>query len=150
VDRIFTASNDFTAHFTHAFGQVLDFQQWVDSHGEYARHLLPGISSPRRLLIIGRRSELTEENSRKLQRFTDNSMRIDVMTFDDLLGNAASLAEGKLLVETPSDMQVQGFCVCDWNGDGWPDLIVTRNVLAPARPDGKQDWRGTVWLYLRE
>jgi hypothetical protein len=68
------------------------------------------------------------------------------------LGGAGlpKLAEGELLVETPSDMQVQGFCVCDWNGDGWPDLIVTRNVLAPARPDGKQDWRGTVWLYLRK
>jgi hypothetical protein len=60
------------------------------------------------------------------------------------------LAEGKLLVEITSDMQVQGFCVCDWNGDGWPDLMVTRDVFIPATPDGKQDRRGTVWLYLRE
>jgi hypothetical protein len=27
---------------------------------------------------------------------------------------------------------------------------VTRDVLSPAGPDGKQEWRGTVWLYLRE
>jgi hypothetical protein len=60
------------------------------------------------------------------------------------------LAEGKLLVEISSDMHVQGFCVGDWNGDGWLDLIVTRDVLSPASPDGKQAWRGTVWLYLRE
>jgi hypothetical protein len=60
------------------------------------------------------------------------------------------LAEGKLLVEISSDMHVQGFCVCDWNGDGWPDLVVTRNVYSPATPDGKQDCHGTVWLYLRE
>ncbi len=60
------------------------------------------------------------------------------------------LAEGKLLVEISSDMDIKGFCVCDWNGDGWPDLIVTRDVLSPAAPDGKQDRRGTVWLYLRE
>ena len=60
------------------------------------------------------------------------------------------LAEGKLLVEISSDMNVAGFCVCDWNGDGWPDLVVTRNVYSPATPDGKQDCRGTVWLYLRE
>ena len=68
------------------------------------------------------------------------------------LGGAGlpKLAEGKLLVEIPSDMHVQGFCVCDWNGDGWPDLIVTRDVYSPATPDGKQDCRGTVWLYLRE
>ena len=38
----------------------------------------------------------------------------------------------------------------DWNGDGWPDLIVTRDVYSPVTPDGKQDCRGTVWLYLRE
>jgi hypothetical protein len=67
------------------------------------------------------------------------------------LGGAGlpKLAEGKLLVET-SDMNVKGFCVADWNGDGWPDLIVTRDILTPATPDGKQDWRGTVWVYLRE
>jgi hypothetical protein len=68
------------------------------------------------------------------------------------LGGAGlpKLAEGKLLVEFPGDMDVQGFCVADWNGDGRPDLIVTRDVSSPSTPDGKQDRRGTVWLYLRE
>ena len=68
------------------------------------------------------------------------------------LGGAGlpKLAEGKLLLEISSDMQVAGFCVCDWNGDGWPDLIVTRDIYSPATPDGKRDCRGTVWLYLRE
>jgi hypothetical protein len=40
--------------------------------------------------------------------------------------------------------------VCDWNGDGWPDLIVTRDEPvknAEGKPEG---WRGMVWLYLRE
>ena len=69
------------------------------------------------------------------------------------LGGAGlpKLAEGKLLVETSSDVvDLSGFCVCDWNGDGWPDLIVTRDVWSPPTPDGKQDRRGTVWVYLRE
>jgi hypothetical protein len=68
------------------------------------------------------------------------------------LGGASlpKLAQGKLLVEISSDMHVQGFCVGDWNGDGWPDLIVTRDFVTPATPDGKQGWRGTIWLYLRE
>src|SRR5262249_56756818 len=68
------------------------------------------------------------------------------------LGGAGlpKLADGKLLVEIPSDNVHGGFCVADWNGDGWPDLIETRDVLSPAGPDGKQDWRGTGWLYLRE
>jgi hypothetical protein len=68
------------------------------------------------------------------------------------LGGAGlpKLAEGKLLVEIPGDNVGGGFCVADWNGDGWPDLIVTRDVYSPATPDGKQDCRGTVWLYLRD
>lgn len=92
-DRVFTSTNDFTADFTHAFGQVLDFQQWVDSNAAYARTHLPGISSPHGLLVIGRRADLTDENTAKLHRFVTNSSAIDVVTFDDLLGNATSLYE---------------------------------------------------------
>ena len=52
-------------------------------------------------------------------------------------------------MEFPSDMHVNGFCVGDWNGDRWPDLIVTRDVYSPPTPDGKQNCRGTVWSFLR-
>jgi hypothetical protein len=65
-------------------------------------------------------------------------------------GGLPKLAEGKLLVETSDDMHVQGFCAGDWNADGWPDLIVTRDVVSAASPDGKQHSRGTAWLYLRQ
>jgi hypothetical protein len=67
------------------------------------------------------------------------------------------LAEGKLLVdekslvgENSSRAYVTGFCVCDWNGDGWPDLIVTRDELPPGSPDGSGRWRASVWIYLRQ
>ncbi len=59
------------------------------------------------------------------------------------------LAEGKLLVEIPADVHVQGFCIGDWNGDGWPDLIATREVRLPET-DGLGRWQETVWLYRRE
>jgi hypothetical protein len=86
-----------------------------------------------------------------LQVFLDGNGKNGIYWYKNLGGaGLPKLAEGKLLVEISSDMQVQGFCVCDWNGDGWPDLIVTRDVYFPATPDGKQHWRGTVWLYLRE
>jgi len=60
------------------------------------------------------------------------------------------LAEGKLLVDFGSD-RAAGFCVCDWNGDGRPDLVVTRTESVPVNREGTS-WRqhGTVWLYLRE
>lgn len=61
------------------------------------------------------------------------------------------LAEGKLLVEITPDMNVIGFCVGDWNGDGCPDLLVSRSDEPIKNDEGKHvDWRGRVWLYLRE
>jgi hypothetical protein len=92
-DAIFTSGNDLTAKFTHAYGQVLDFQEWVDAHGEYARSLMPGIFSPKGVLIIGMRSELTPEQIAKLKRFSINSRSIEVYTFDDLIRKAKDLYE---------------------------------------------------------
>lgn len=84
-DALFTASNNFTADFTHAFGQILDFQQWIGQHTEYARSKLPEISLPAGLLVMGRRSELSIDNVRKLASYNLNSARTEVVTFDDLL-----------------------------------------------------------------
>ena len=84
------------------------------------------------------------------QEFLHGGGKAGIYWYKNLGGAGLSkLAEGKLLVET-AELNVRGFCVADWNGDGWPDLIVTRDILTPATPDGKQDWRGTVWVYLRE
>lgn len=62
------------------------------------------------------------------------------------------LADGKLLVADPSEIDViKGFCVCDWNDDGRPDLLVTRETRF-QKPPGSGPWhrRGSVWAYLRE
>jgi len=93
-DPIFTRSNDFTAPFTHAFGQVLDFQQWIAENVAYARTKLPMIESPQGLLIIGRRSGLTEEQKSKLRRWQTNSNMVEVLTFDDLV------ERGRLLLQS--------------------------------------------------
>jgi hypothetical protein len=90
-DPLFTSRNDFTSQFTHAFGQIIDFQRWVESHGQYARSLMPGIASPAGLLVMSRRSSLNDENTAKLNRFIENSRRIDVVTFDDVLESSVSL-----------------------------------------------------------
>ena len=88
---IMTQGHDFTAEFTHAFGQVLDFQHWVDDNVAYAQRHMERITSPRGLLIIGLRSNLDERSQAKLRTFVDNSSRIDVFTFDDLLFAAENL-----------------------------------------------------------
>jgi hypothetical protein len=62
------------------------------------------------------------------------------------------LADERLLLEDPSpDDVIRGFCVCDWNADGRADLVVTRDVAIATNPQGERvQWRGMVWLYLRE
>lgn len=90
-DRMFTTSDDFTAPFTHAFGQVLDFQHWVDNNVAYAQTLMPGIAAPRGLLIMGTRQPLTERQSDKLKQFCDNSRRIEIVTYDELLARGRQL-----------------------------------------------------------
>jgi hypothetical protein len=66
-----------------------------------------------------------------------------------------NLARGELLLSqdalegtSPSTRVVYGFCVGDWDGDGWPDLVGNRQDLTPPEPSGK--WRGSVWLHLRQ
>jgi hypothetical protein len=92
-DRIFTEGGDFSSRFTHAIGQVLDFQQWVDSNKSYAEKLLPNISSPRGLLIMGRRTEMSSKDEEKLHRFCVNSAAIDVLTYDDVIAQSTHLYE---------------------------------------------------------
>jgi hypothetical protein len=87
-DSLFTGSHDFTARFTHAIGQIIDFQEWVDQHGEYARTLMPGISSPRGLLLMGRRSQLSDRQTAKLKRYSLTLSAVDILTYDDLLERA--------------------------------------------------------------
>jgi hypothetical protein len=94
------------------------------------------------------------------QVFLDREGKAGIYWYKNLGGaGLPKMAEGNLLVDTSSDMRadrradmrVGGFCVCDWNGDGWPDLIVTRDKLVRPNRDGKPaEWGGTVWIYLRE
>lgn len=90
-DRIFTLGRDFTAEFTHAIGQVLDFQGWVNSNIAYAQTKLPWIEVPHGMLVMGRRSSLNAEAEAKLRRWTANSRSIDILTFDDLIVRAEFL-----------------------------------------------------------
>ncbi|MGE7999715.1 Shedu anti-phage system protein SduA domain-containing protein [Lysinibacillus sp. NPDC093190] len=89
---IFTKANDFTSHFTHALGQVLDFQDWVERNIAYANNLMPSITAPKGLLILGMMSVLTEEQKRKIRRFNINNQgKVRVLTFDEVLENARKL-----------------------------------------------------------
>ncbi len=92
-DDLFTSGNDFTHRFTHAFGQVLDFQHWVDHNIAYARELMPGITAPRGLLVLGTREGMSERQYNKLRQFAENSRRIEIVTYDELLARGRQLYE---------------------------------------------------------
>ena len=53
-DKLFGRGSDFSSKFTHAFGQILGFQEWVDENPAYARKFMPGIPPPRGLPVLGR------------------------------------------------------------------------------------------------
>jgi hypothetical protein len=92
-DRVFTKGCDFSARFTHGYGQILDFQSWVDDNVAYAQKTMPNIIIPRGLLVIGRRAGLSEREAVKLRQLVSNSARIDVVAFDDLLRQATVVYE---------------------------------------------------------
>lgn len=100
-DRILNAAGDFSAIFSHAMGQVLDFQGWASSHVEYARTRMPSIENPAGLLIIGRRSSLGGAGEEKLRRWCANSRSIEVLTYDDIVDRARLLYASLRRLPTP-------------------------------------------------
>lgn len=90
-DPIFTKKNDFTSEFSHAIGQVIDFQGWVADNVAYAQRHFPLIENPAGLLVIGCRNNLDDKQRAKLRRWCANSRTIEVLTFDDLAVRADAL-----------------------------------------------------------
>lgn len=92
-DRIFTQRDDFRMEFTHGFGQVIDFIEWVADQKVYAQKLMPGIEEPRGLLVIGRAHQMTDRQLKKLARLKKTLSRIQILTYDDLIHNAKTYYE---------------------------------------------------------
>lgn len=87
--RLYTQRGNPTAALTHARQQVEDWQEWVEQNNPYAQNKLPGCASPEGLVVIGRRTTLTVEDSRRLERANINSRgRLRIITYDDLLESA--------------------------------------------------------------
>jgi Domain of unknown function (DUF4263) len=95
--RVYTGAHNPTADLVHAEQQVLDWLDWIEQHGPYARTSLPGAVSPRAFVVIGTRRSLTNaDQSRLLRRNLTWHGRIEILTYEDLLDRA----EGILAVLT--------------------------------------------------
>lgn len=68
--RLFTKSGSPTAELNHAIDQIRCWQDWIVENSAYAQKLMPGIRYPHGYVFIGRRSELTPDNMKKLRRLS--------------------------------------------------------------------------------
>ncbi len=72
----------------------------------------------------------------------------------EVLVSRRSSGEQPSRASDPVDDPIAGFCVGDWDGDGRPDLVVTRSISRSlGRGEGgtrRYFRRGTVWVYLQD
>ncbi len=97
TNKIFTKQGQITAVVTGALGQVRDFQAWIADNIAYAQRKLPGIRRPEGLVVIGRRKNLTEIDTKRLSE--ENFSRrghIRVVTYDDLLDQGRAVHQNLL------------------------------------------------------
>ena len=98
---LFNKKGDPSSHLVHAEQQVLDWIDWIELHGPYARSALPGLLSPTGYVVIGRSADLNKTTATRLRR--RNAIfqpRVVVLTYDDLISRAQNLLA--VLEDTPN------------------------------------------------
>lgn len=92
--KLFTKAGNPRADLVHAEQQVLDWLQWMDDHHEYAVSNWPDLMRPRGVVVIGRRSEMSAEDRKRLDRRNVAwAESLQVMTYDDLLDRAKRMLD---------------------------------------------------------
>jgi hypothetical protein len=97
--RLFRKDGQPHQDLVHAMSQVADWVRYIeDNHDAVERELgLPGIStSPRCLIVIGRSSDLTIRDKRMLTTMNNQSPKLRILTYDDLLDVAKANIENML------------------------------------------------------
>lgn len=82
--KLFTKRGQFTAQFTQAADQLLNWERWIRRNHAYMRERIPDLKNPLFHLIIGRGHALTAEQREKLQDATAGTNKV-YSTYDDLL-----------------------------------------------------------------
>lgn len=87
--RLFTQDGDFRYEVNHACRQVEDWQEWIEDNISTVQKVYPGIISPRGWVVIGRSSDLSEPERRRLNRRNINTRgRLKISTYDELIKSA--------------------------------------------------------------
>lgn len=100
TDALFNSNGSFSSNLMEAISQVRDFQAWVSDNLPYAQKKLPGIKHPEGLVVIGRSSNLSEiEKKRLVEENHSRRSHIKIVTYDELLETAKSVH--KNIVQKP-------------------------------------------------
>lgn len=92
-DHPFTDYPHPTEALSHALGQVVNWLIWLEDNIAYAQaHGFPGVHSPRGVIVMGRKTELTSPQLRMLKALNDTlNPRLQILTYDDVLQNARNV-----------------------------------------------------------
>lgn len=97
--KIFTRRGDPSAALSHALRQILDWQSWLHDNPAYAERTLSELAKPtlddfgwtgclrrppQSLIIIGRRSDLTERTNRLRAQLCAANPLLEILTYDRL------------------------------------------------------------------
>ncbi|NOS83359.1 MAG: DUF4263 domain-containing protein [Nitrospira sp.] len=112
IHELFREDGQQRQQVTHAIKQISDWVEYIEDNKILVETTLPGISSnPRRLVVIGRSSGLSNENRRALTNIQNAQPKLRILTYDDVLAQARTTLEkilGPLLVVSP-DTQLYFF-----------------------------------------
>ena len=95
-DKLYTKDGDPADRHKHGQQQIMDWIEWLDENRDYARKNIPALSTvkePEYRLVVGLRSNTSEEHQKKLTRKNVEHHRTETMTFDDLLDRAKQYLE---------------------------------------------------------
>ncbi|SDG66825.1 protein of unknown function [Pedobacter terrae] len=92
--QLFTKAGNPSSHLVHAEQQVIDWLDWIEKNGSYARQKLQGLVTPKGYIIIGRSSDLTDKTKASLIRRNKafNGL-INILTYDDVLLKARTMVK---------------------------------------------------------
>ena len=85
-----TKNAQLSAGTTHAISQVLEYQNYLNSHSSAAAEVFPHFSNASGLVVIGRESSLTSDQKEFLRMENQSRHNISIVGFDRLAETAAA------------------------------------------------------------
>jgi len=89
--RVLNKDNQFSAATSHAIKQIRDWDIWLDSNKTYLKQTLPGLESPKFLIIIGRGKDMDNDARAHLRSYNRDSKNVELLTYDDVIAKYRSL-----------------------------------------------------------